>query len=609
MSDILPAVGAIYHGSNRCSFSLWAPLKEKVELFIKENPERNIPMNKNENGVWSVEIDEIEPLTRYFFRIDQKVLPDPASRFQPEGVHGPSAVVTQGFSWTDETWNGTPMKEMVIYELHVGTFTSAGTFDGVISKLPYLQELGVNTIELMPLAQFPGNRNWGYDGVFPFAVQNSYGGPDGLKKLVNEAHRHGIAVLLDVVYNHQGPEGNYFSEFAPYFSDRYKTFWGSAINFDDAYCDGVRNFYWQNALMWLDEFRIDGLRLDAVHAIWDFSARHFIEELTTKVKTLEEKSGRHKVLIAEFDLNNPRYIADASIGGYGMDGQWIDEFHHALHSLLTGEKDGYYEDFGSPQHLAKALKDSYVYTGQYSIHRKKYFGKSADKNSYDQFVVFAQNHDQVGNRMLGDRLSTQLSFEQLKLAAATVLLAPQVPMLFMGEEYGEKNPFQYFISHTDEKLVAMVREGRKKEFAYFNWQGEVPDPHGEKTFRDCILSWNYAENQDQKKLLQYYRHLILFRKERPAMKGTFREDVTVLDPGKSRVIAFERNFQGDHLLIILNFDQSTVPFHLAHPHTKAKKIFDSSALEWRGPGEMAPSLIYAPQTILMHPHSALIFEF
>ena len=607
MSISAPAVGAVYEENGRCSFCVWSPASDRVELVLPEKNNLTIQMSADSRGYWTATAEDIKPLTRYFFRIDQKKLPDPASRFQPDGVHGPSAVVDPGFSWSDQEWKGIPLKSMVIYELHVGTFTPAGTFEGIAEKLPYLKDLGINAIELMPLAQFPGSRNWGYDGVYPFAVQNSYGGPSGLKKLVDEAHRHGIAVLLDVVYNHQGPEGNYFGEFAPYFTDRYKTFWGSAVNFDDAYCDGVRNFYWQNAMMWMDEFHIDGLRLDAVHAIWDFSAVHFLEELVRKTNDLQVRSGSEKVLIAEFDLNNPRYITGKSRGGYGLDGQWVDEFHHALHSLVTGERDGYYEDFGEAHHLAKAFRDGYVYTGQYSKHRKKFFGRPAD-NAYGQFVVFSQNHDQIGNRMAGDRLSTQLSFEQLKLCAAAVLLAPQVPMLFMGEEWGDTNPFQYFISHTDEKLVEMVREGRKKEFSYFNWKGEVPDPQGERTFKQCILSWNFNEDANRKKLLDLYRLLISYRRTNSVMQNDRREDTVVHHAENSQTIVLERKRDGDLVIIILNFSKDTTPLIVPGAYDHAAKVVDTSALAWRGPGEIAPEALKAGQEILLHPHSALIFE-
>jgi maltooligosyltrehalose trehalohydrolase len=492
---------------------------------------------------------------------------------------------------------------MIIYELHVGTFTNQGTFDGVVSKLDYLVSLGINAIEIMPIAQFPGSRNWGYDGVFPFATQDSYGGADALKRLVNEAHRKGIAVILDVVYNHQGPEGNYLNDFAPYFSDRYKTFWGKAINYDDAYCDGVRHFYQQNALQWLDEFHIDGLRLDAVHAIWDFSANHFIAQLTEAVKDLENKSGRKKVLIAEFDLNNPRYITSKEKGGLGLQGQWIDEFHHALHAILTGENNGYYEDFGEVKHLTKSMKDSYVYTGEYSKHRKKYFGTKARETSYGQFVVFSQNHDQIGNRLLGDRLSLLVDFERLKLAAAAVLLSPHVPLLFMGEEYGEKNPFQYFISHSDETLIANVRKGRREEFKYFAWKEEIPDPQSVETFARCVLSWK-MESAENQKLFLLYQYLIALRRTHPAMKSWARADVSVHDVIADDVIMFERHHDGRRLLIVLNFSAHEIICNL-NPERQLQKIFDSA--QWTG-REQTPTMLNVNDSIRVDAWSAQVYE-
>lgn len=599
-----PAVGSrLENGS--CSFIVWAPLKKEVELVLDKGEVH--PMTKDHLGYWHCEITGLSDGSRYYYRLDQdKKLPDPASRFQPDGVYGPSAVVQDSFSWQDQTWKGLALGDMIIYELHVGTFTSARNFDGVISKLPYLKRLGVNAIELMPLSQFPGDRNWGYDGVFPFAVQNSYGGPEGLKKLVNAAHLSGIAVILDVVYNHQGPEGNYLGEYGPYFTDKYKTGWGQAVNFDDAWCDGVRNFYWQNALMWLDEFHVDGLRLDAVHAIWDFSANHFMERLSSEVKALEKSGGRKKVLIAEFDLNNPRYILPPEKGGYGLDGQWIDEFHHALHSLLTGEVDGYYEDFGETEHLAKSLKDSYVYTGQFSFHRKKLFGKEPHGTTFDQFVVFMQNHDQVGNRMLGDRLSSSVNPEGLKLAAAAYLLSPGVPMLFMGEEYGEKNPFQYFISHTDKKLVEAVRKGRKEEFSYFKWQGEVPDPQSEKTFEQCMLSWSLETSSDAKRLFDFYTHLIALRKNRSAFRGTTRDTLQVLH-AKDRIICYDRSHNDDYVVVLLNFNQQSKSFTFPVKR-KLKLIFNSASGKWGGPAPEKELQVQPGEPIHLYAQSVVILE-
>lgn len=594
-----PGVGAFYEDNGACTFTVWAPEKKTVELIHDQKPHHMTP---DAMGYWTVRLEGVKPADPYEFLLDnKKQLPDPASRWQPQGVHKASAVTNRSFSWTDSIWQGLPLQELVIYELHVGTFTAKGDFDGVASKLDYLKDLGVNAIELMPVAQFPGSRNWGYDGVYPFAVQESYGGIAGLKNLVNEAHARDIAVILDVVYNHQGPEGNYLNEYGPYFTDKYRSVWGASINFDDASCDPVRNFYWQNALMWLDEFHIDGLRLDAVHAIWDFSSRHFLEELTAKVDILENQTGKSKILIAEIDLNNPRYINSPLKGGYGLDGQWSDEYHHALHALITGEKSGYYEDFGELEHLERAMNDSYVYIGQYSIHRKKQFGTLPETNAYSQFVVFAQNHDQIGNRLLGDRLSTQLGFEALKLTAATILLSPHVPMLFMGEEYGAKNPFQYFISHTDQKLVSLVQEGRKKEFAYFNWEGEIPDPAAEETFGQCILTWD-AHDINSKMLLEYHRFLIRFRRERKAMQGQERNALNVLGT-YGKLIALERMHEGDYLLILINFDTSPAEFTVKLPYA-LRKIDDSSSPKWNGPGETDSTR----DSLTINPNAAVIYE-
>jgi maltooligosyltrehalose trehalohydrolase len=602
MPYTFPAVGVHCGNNNVCAFTVWAPLRKKVELLYSGN---QIAMNRDEMGYWSVTLPDIHESTEYYYLLDgERKLPDPASRHQPKGVHGASAVAGTYFRWTDNEWKGLSVTDMVLYEIHVGTFTPQGDFDGVVSKLEYLSTLGVNAIELMPVAQFPGTRNWGYDGVYPFCAQDSYGGINGLKRLVDEAHRQGMAIILDVVYNHLGPEGNYLAEFGPYFTDKYKTNWGRAINYDDAWCDGVRNFFWQNAMMWLNEFHIDGLRLDAVHSIWDNSAKHFVHALAEQVKELARSSGRKKVLIAEFDLNNPRYISAPEKGGYGLDAQWTDEFHHALHSIVTGEVDGYYEDFGDIGHLAKSFRDSYVYTGQYSLHRKKTFGLEPKHNSYDQFIVFAQNHDQVGNRLPGDRLSMQLSFEKLKLTAATYLLSPHIPMLFMGEEYGERNPFQYFISHGEEQLIDSIRKGRKDEFAYFNWRDEIPDPQSEATFRKCVLSWNYDEDPESVALLALYKFLIEFRKQRKAMKGTCRDTLAVL-PCQGRVIAFERNFADDHLLIILNFDDGMADYELSSSKNY-RPVIDTSCSAWKGPYHAAASV--RENFVTVNPTSATVFE-
>lgn len=607
MTYLYPPVGAILQHNGSCLFTLWAPKLQQAEVYLTER-DVYYSMIPDGQGYWTITVPDVPDGTLYRFRLnhDQR-LPDPASRAQPSGVHGDTQVVSTHFDWHDDDWTGMRQEHMVIYELHVGTFSKAGTFQGIIDKLDYLVELGVTTLQLMPVAAFPGARNWGYDGVFPFAVHEAYGGAAGLKHLVDRAHAHGLAVVLDVVYNHLGPEGNYLEAYGPYFTDRYRGFWGRAINFDDAYADGVREFFWQNACMWLEEFHLDGLRLDAVHAIWDSSACHFVEVLAERVEAVARNTGRHKILLAELDLNNPRYVRPRDAGGYGLHVQWSDEYHHALHVLLTGEQKGYYEDFGEIQHFVQALRNSYVYTGQYSVHRKRQFGRMPQGIDYTQFVVFAQNHDQVGNRLLGDRLSTQVSEAALRLAAAAVLLSPHVPLLWMGEEYGEERPFQYFISHSDTQLVDQVRQGRRKEFASFAWEGEVPDPQDEATFEACKLSWSYQHTVKAANLLSFYQFLIRFRKQRMAMQGTARDCLRMLSADDDPWVMFERAYGADAIVIALNFHRAvtTVPWPLSRPY---RVLLDSSHHQWGGPRQTS-SLSYYPGDILsLEPYTVLILE-
>lgn len=562
-------------------------------------------MQKEENGYWKT-ILPVNPGTRYRFRLeDETIGPDPASLSQPEGVHGPSAVVDRHFSWTDSGWKGIPLSNKIIYELHTGAFSPSHDFEGIIQRLGYLVQLGINTIELMPLAQFPGERNWGYDGVYPFAIQNSYGGVPGFRRLVDAAHAKGFAIIVDVVYNHLGPEGNYLSNFGPYFTDKYKTPWGSALNFDDAWSDGVRNYFLQNARMWLEDYHVDALRLDAVHAIRDFSAVHIMQQLKELVADIERRCNCKKELIAETDLNDPRYITPIAKGGYGLDGQWIDEFHHALRTLLTGETNAYYEDFGQIAHLEKAFRNTYVYDGTYSVHRKRTFGGHADGNSYDQFVVFAQNHDQIGNRAIGDRLTQNLSFEQLKLAAATVLFSPYVPLLFMGEEYGERNPFPFFGSFGDTELIDAVRKGRAAEFNGFATGYELPDPMDPATFSSAMLSWKY-EDAPGGILLSFYRRLIDLRKTRPALQGRSR-DTMIVHPATGNTLPFERKILNDHLFIWLHFGDQPVALDNITGHY-LYKIFDTSDTQWGGPGGGPACDIFPGQPMNILPHSAVVYE-
>lgn len=556
-----PRPGIYMNADGVAEINVWAPEMESVEVVGNEEAPFLLPLFKNEWGYWQSYTNQLAVGQPYKFRLNGgEAYPDPASVSQPLGVHGFSEVADRAFLWTDEDWKGVAPEDLIIYELHTGTFSEAHDFEGIINRLPHLKTLGITAIELMPAGQFPGNRNWGYDGVYVYAVHHTYGGLHGLKRLVNAAHNEGIAVILDVVYNHLGPDGNYLAEFAPYFTDKYKTPWGKALNYDDAWCDGVRNYYLHNVLFWLDECHIDGLRMDAVHAIWDFSARHFMQQVSEAVKELEELTGRRKILIAELDLNNPRYVTETSEGGYGLQAQWADEFHHAMHSVLTGETNGYYEDFGSIAQLEKAFRDTYVYDGVYSPHRKRVFGTSVEHLPYSRFVVFAQNHDQVGNRLLGDRLTASLSEAQLKLAAAFVLLSPHIPLLFMGEEYGEKNPFLFFVQHSDEVLIESVRKSRREEFAYFRFKGDFPDPQSEEVFEKCVLSHSYDKEEAAKRMLDWYISLIKLRKTRPALRSFERCDVRVAPANElEKVLLVERDGNEDAVILVFNFSNEERP--------------------------------------------------
>ncbi|GGH75957.1 maltooligosyltrehalose trehalohydrolase [Filimonas zeae] len=556
-----PRPGVFLRNDGLADITVWAPEAAAVALVTAGEQPLTIPLEKGEWGYWRATTHQLAAGDRYRFLLNNKeAFPDPASVAQPEGVHGPSEVADRQFAWTDDNWKGLPLEDLIIYELHTGAFSAAHTFEGIIEQLPYLQQLGITAIELMPVNQFPGNRNWGYDGVYVYAVHGFYGGLAGLKRLVNAAHAAGIAVILDVVYNHLGPDGNYLEQYGPYFTGKYKTPWGKALNFDDAWCDGVRNYFLQNVLFWLDECRIDGLRLDAVHAIWDFGAHHIIQQISEAVKELEEATGRTKILIAEIDLNNPRYIQDIAEGGYGLQGQWSDEFHHALHSVLTGEVNGYYEDFGRLQHLEKAFRDTYVYDGNYSPHRKRTFGLPVTGLPYSKFVVFSQNHDQIGNRLLGDRLSASLSEQQLKLAAAAVLLSPHLPLLFMGEEYGEKNPFLFFVHHENDDLIEVVRRSRREEFAYFQFEGDFPDPQSETVFESCILTHSCGRDEAAADMFRWYQQLIQLRKTRPAMRCFERDSVQVWPVNEEeKLLLVERTGNGDALVIVFNFSNEIRP--------------------------------------------------
>jgi len=548
-------------------------------------------MDPERNGYFTTFLEDIEPGTRYFYRLNgDRLRPDPVSRSQPDGVHGPSQVIDPSeFKWQDQEWRGIPEKEMIIYEIHTGTFTHEGTFESIIPFLDYLKkDLGVTAIELMPVAQFPGERNWGYDGTYVYAPQNSYGGPKGLKALINACHLKNLAVLLDVVYNHLGPEGDYLGDYGPYFTSRYQTPWGDAINFDGPQSDEVRRFFIDNALYWATEYHVDGLRIDAIHEIYDFSARHILLDIKQAIHRQAERQGRPIVVIAEGDLNDARVINPPNKGGYGLDAQWNDDFHHSLHTLLTKERGGYYQDFGNIDQLAKALREGFVYSGQYSSFRKRSHGSSSKHLPSDKFVVFSQNHDQVGNRLRGDRLSTLVSFEALKLAAGVVLLSPNIPLLFMGEEYGDETPFQYFVSHSNQELIEMVRRGRREEFAPSDWQGELPDPQSEETFRRSKIRLDLHRHGKHKILFEFYKTLMNYRKEIPALSHLSKAGMEVRACEGAAALMMRRRYGEDQISAIFSFSEIPTEVNISMEPGLWQKTIDSSERQWEGPGGSLP---------------------
>jgi maltooligosyltrehalose trehalohydrolase len=522
-------------------------------------------------------------------------------------VHGPSQVVDPSFPWEDQCWFGLPLKDFIIYELHVGTFTPDGTFDAVIPRLAYLKELGVTAIEIMPVAQFPGSRNWGYDGAFPYAVQQSYGGPAGLKRLVNACHREGLAALMDVVYNHLGPEGNYLRDFGPYFTQRCQTPWGEAINYDGPHSEAVKRFFLENALYWFNDFHFDALRLDAVDRITDQSAEPFLAQLAQAVHLRAEELNRRFFLMTESDLNDSRFIRSRDLGGFELDVHWNDDFHHALHRLLTGETDGYYQDYGKVAHLAKAFTCGFIYTGEYSLYRERNRGSDCRDLPACRFLVFCQNHDQVGNRLYGERLSALVSFDALKLAAAVVLTSPNIPLLFMGEEYGEPAPFQYFVSHWDQDLIEAVRHGRKEEFAGFVWEGEPPDPQGEETFQRARLNRKLRREGQHRVLFEFYRELIRLRRNHPALADLNKETLTAASFENEKVLQVRRGTGEVEVCALYNFSDAPVTRDFLLPPGTWRKLLDSGEPRWYGAGsDVPPTILSEGEVSLTLPLQAVV---
>jgi len=510
------------------AFRVWAPAASRVEADVAG---RRYPMARGDRPGWWVAAipDDMAPAgTDYAFRLDDgEPLPDPRAPRLPSGPGGPGRTYDHAaFRWTDGHWRGAPLPGAVVYELHVGTFTAEGTLDGALGRLDHLAALGVTAVELMPLAAFPGENGWGYDGIGLWAVHEPYGGPDALKRFVDACHARGLAVYLDVVYNHVGP-GNQLASFGPYFTSAHMTPWGPAVNLDQPGSDEVRAFIVGNALMWLRDYHLDGLRFDAVHALTDNRALHALEELAVAVDALAAATGRSLILIAESDLNDPRLITPRAAGGYGLDAQWDDDFHHAVHALVTGERQGYYTDFGALAGVAKTLTGGYFYDGTWSSFRGRSHGRPVDKLHIPgyRFVGFLQDHDQVGNRAMGDRITATLRATRkdvadplLRVAVGLVLTAPFTPMLFMGEEWGADTPWQYFTDHTDPGLAAAVSDGRRSEFARHGWGfADVPDPQDKETFLRSKLDWTQPDREPYRSVLDWYRALIALRRSRPEL--------------------------------------------------------------------------------------------
>ena len=508
---------------NGVTFTVWAPTATSVAVHVATgDAEGDHALVKSETtrGVWEATVAKVCPADRYGYRIDDgDPLPDPASRSQPNGVHALSEVIDPGsFVWTDDAWRGVAMTDFVLYEIHVGTFTVEGTFEAAAARLHELVALGITAIEIMPVASFPGRRNWGYDGVHLYAPQQSYGGVDGLRRLVNAAHAHGIGVVLDVVYNHVGPEGNYLDRYGPYFTDAYRTPWGRAVNYDGPGSDAVRRWAHDNALYWISEFHIDALRLDAVHGIFDAGSLSFLEELSNEVHDLGRRLGRKVQLMAESDLNDPRLVRPPLEGGIGLDAQWADDVHHTIHTTLTGERTGFYQDFSGIATVADVYSEPFFYARRYAPHRDRVHGRSPTGVPRQRFIVSSQNHDQIGNRPNGERLASLVGPNRQRLAAALVLLSPYVPLLFMGEEYGETAPFLYFIEHGDDALIDAVRAGRTRDLASMGTLEDQVDPQAEETFVRSRLDWARRDSVGGAQLMALYRDLLALRREEPALK-------------------------------------------------------------------------------------------
>ncbi|WP_206106615.1 malto-oligosyltrehalose trehalohydrolase [Ilyomonas limi] len=608
-------IGAQYLQNNTTRFTVWAPEKETMQLHVVHPKEQKLQMQKDNDGYFSVTADNVQPGSHYFFKPDGKQdYPDPASSYQPEDVFGASAVIDhEAYQWHDENWHGLPFEDFIFYELHVGTFTPEGTFEAIIPYLNDLAETGINAIELMPVNQFSGNRNWGYDATYLYAVHHSYGGPKGLKKLVDACHQKGIAVFLDIVYNHLGPEGNFLPEYAPYFTDKYCTPWGDALNFDDEWSDGVREYISDNPVYWFKNYHIDGLRLDAIHEMYDKGAINIWQLMQQKVAQAEQQSGRRLYLVAECDLNSPRVVKNTGEGGWGFDAQWLDDFHHILYIFLDKEGKDRYVDFYRMEQLAKAYKEGFVHSGEWVQFRKRRHGTSSAGVPGNRFVAFNLNHDQAGNRIGGERLSVLISFEKQKLAAAALLLSPYIPMLFMGEEYGEDTPFFFFISHHDTSNIKAVQEGRRKEFANYGLrEGEdFPDPYDEDTFNRCKLQWHKRKEGKYKIMLDWITTLIQLRRTNEMLKNFNKNNLQAYNINQDGLIVIRQDDAGKKFLVCcFNFSDKAIAYTLPSYKEHWHKTLDSKEQQWMV--DEAPQSLQADvkggEIIQLQPCGAVVYS-
>jgi len=584
--------GASVRSGYSVEFRVWAPNLTNLAVRVmggnEGEPSRTIPMRQSSDSEFVATVPQVGAGADYVYVLDgERELPDPVSRWQPGGVHAPSRVVDPAsFRWSDQGWSGIPLRDFIIYELHTGTFTREGTFESMIPRLPYLRDLGITAIEIMPVAEVPGNRNWGYDGASLYAPQSSYGGPTGLKKLVDACHQHGLAVVLDVVYNHLGPEGNYLPEFAPCFTDTHHTPWGKAINFDGPESDGVRRFIIDNALYWLTEYHVDALRLDAIHGIYDFGARHILDELSQAFQDQARRLQRQAWLIAESDLEDVRIINPRAKGGYAFDAQWHDDFHHALYALLTGQREGFLMDFGAVANLSKSVTEGFVFDWKYSHYRRRHYGSSSKDRPGEQFVGFIQNHDQVANTSRGKRLSSLVSSGQQKLAAVLTLSSPFLPLLFMGEEYGETAPFLYFTSFDDPGLAAAVTAGRKKELGSHYSESEFADPQAPGTFEHCKLDWSKTEVSPHAEILRLYRDLISLRRRHLSLANC-RKELTEIQFNEQRkwLLMKRSDPSGSGALLVFNFssEAQSIPV-LDSDHSWRLALWTGDAIYGGGSG-------------------------